>query len=120
MPIYEYIDNIERLTIIEISMPVNLLDMMTQKDQETVRAWAEERMAPKHPQDIPIPYYTMAELGHYYGWQAVVDLKRGYHSGITDEGKPRRVVFTFEEANALIKAMQKLQYNLGKSTQDGR
>lgn len=93
-------------------MTMNLLDMMTDEDCKIVRDWARERLNPKYPQDIPIPYYTMAELGYYFGWQAVIDLKRGYHTGINKGGEPERVRFTIEEASALIKAAQKVRYSL--------
>lgn len=93
-------------------MTMNLLDMMTDGDRKIVRDWTHERLNPKYPQDIPIPYYTMAELGYYFGWQAVIDLKRGYHAGINKKGEPDRVRFTLEEASALIKAAQKVHYSL--------
>lgn len=96
-------------------MTINLLDLMTEQDKATIKRWTNEKLHPKYPQDIPIPYYTLAELGHYFGWQAVVDLKRGYHTGINQKGEPERVRFTFEEANAMIKAAQKFNYNITKN-----
>lgn len=112
IPIYMYSYMVESLVIIGIAMAINLLDMMSENDRELVKIWAKERLSPKYPQDIPIPYYTLAELGHYYGWQAVVDLKRGYHAGINQKGEPERIRFTFEEATALIKAAKKVEYKL--------
>lgn len=91
-------------------MPINLLDMMSEDDKLIVQNWAVEKLRPKYPQDIPIPYYTLAELGRYFGWEAVVDLKRGYHIGIKQDGTAERVRFTFEEATALIKAAEKVEY----------
>lgn len=91
---------------------ISLLDMMTNEDRTTVQQWAEMRKSPKYKQDIPIPYYTMAELGYYFGWQAVVDLKRGYHEGINTKGEPEQIQFTFEEACGLIKAADKVKYKL--------
>lgn len=94
---------------------INLLDLMTEQDKATVKRWTDEKLNPKYPQDIPIPYYTMAELGHYYGWQAVVALRRGYYIGINKKGEPERIQFTFEEANAMVKAAQKFNYNITKN-----
>lgn len=95
-------------------MTISLLSLMTDEDRAVVKRWTDERLHPKYPQDIPIPYYIMAELGHYFGWQAVVDLKRGYHGGINQKGEPERIRFTLEQANALIKAAQKIKYNFSK------
>lgn len=95
-------------------MTINLLDLMTDDDKNIIKRWTNERLHPKYPQDIPIPYYIMAELSHYFGWQAVVDLKRGYHTGLTQNGEPERIRFTLDEANAMIKAAQKVRYNFSK------
>lgn len=90
----------------------NLLDLMTEEDKATVKRWAEERKNPKYKTDIPHPYYTMAQLGYYYGWEAVVDARRGYHVGVDKNGKLIRLAFELEEAIALIKAAEKVHYKL--------
>lgn len=95
-------------------MTISLLDLMSDEERITVRKWAKERLAPKYPHDIPVPFYTMAELNHYYGWEAVRELKRGYHIGIDENGKRERVEFTFEEASALIEAARKIEYRASK------
>lgn len=94
---------------------MNLLDMMTEADRALVASWAEDRKHPRYKQDIPVPYYVCAQLGHYYGWQAVVDLRRGHHIGITSKGERIRIPFSFEDAVALIEAAQKVEYTCNKS-----
>lgn len=89
----------------------NLLDLMTEEDRQLVKKWAVERKTPKHKQDIPMPLFLAAQLGYYYGWDAVVDYRRGYHIGI-EAGIPKRYAFTFEDAVALVKAAEKLHYLL--------
>lgn len=90
----------------------NLMDLMTDEDRQTVKRWAEERKHPKYKTDIPHAYYTFAQLGYYYGWEAVVDARRGYHIGVDDEGKITRLAFEYEDAVALIKAAEKVHYRL--------
>lgn len=90
----------------------NLYDLMTPQDRETMKKWAKERLQPKHPQEIPTPLYICAQLGYYYGWEAVVDYRRGYHIGIDKDGKLKRYSFQLEEAVGLIKAAEKVHYRL--------
>ena len=90
----------------------NLLDLMTPEDRKTVEGWAVDRLNPQHKQDIPPYFYLCAQLGYYYGWQAVVDFKRNYHSGIDSKGNLTRLAFVLEEAVALVKAAEKLHYRL--------
>lgn len=90
----------------------NLLDLMTEEDKATVKRWAEERKNPKYKTDIPHPYYTFAQLGYYYGWEAVVDARRGYHVGVDKDGKLVRLAFEYEDMVALIKAAEKVHYRL--------
>jgi len=96
----------------------NLYDLMTPQDRETMKRWADERRNPKHPQEIPTPLYICAQLGYYYGWEAVVDYRRGYHIGVDKDGKLKRYSFQLEEAIGLIKAAEKVHYRL--SLDNGR
>lgn len=100
----------------------NLLDMMSEEDRQTVKGWAEKRQNPKYKQDIPTPLFIAAQLGYYYGWEAVNDYRRGYSIGYEYEKdkdgnpigelKPTRYNFGLEEALGLIEAARKLHYNL--------
>lgn len=100
----------------------NLLDLMTEEDRQTVKQWTAERKSPKYKQDIPVPLYICAQLGYYYGWNAVLDYRRGYSIGYEPEldekehptGKLQMVRYAFEleDAVGLIKAAEKLHYRL--------
>lgn len=90
----------------------NLKDLMTPEDRELVKSWAEKRLKPKYKQDIPPGLFICGQLGYYYGWQAVVDFRRGYHVGITDDGKFTKMAFTFEDAVGLVEAASKVHYRL--------
>lgn len=100
----------------------NLRDLMTPEERETMKRWAEERRNPKHKQDIPMPFYIAAQLGYYYGWQAVIDYRRGYSIGYEPElnkvGEPTgkviivREAFELEDAVALIEAARKVDYRM--------
>lgn len=90
----------------------NLLDMMTDDDRKLVKKWAAERKNPRYKPDIPMPFFLCAQLGYYYGWQAVVDYRRGYHVGYDSKGNIKRYSFGLEEASALIKAAEKVHYLL--------
>ncbi len=88
----------------------NLLDFMSQEDREMVNQWAEQRRVSKYKRDIPTDLYLAAQLGYYYGWQAVVDFRRNYTEGIDKDGKRTRHAFGFVEASALVKAAEKVRY----------
>ena len=96
----------------------NLLDLMTEEDKALVKSWAEQRQNPKHKQDIPTPLYICAQLGYYYGWEAVNDYRRGYSIGYEpDATNPTRLrmvryAFTLDEAVGLIEAARKVHYRL--------
>lgn len=79
----------------------NLIDMMAPEDQKLVRSWALTRSESKYKRDIPPTLYIAAQLGHYFGWQAVMDY--------------RNKVISEEEAVGLIQAADKVSYNLIRS-----
>lgn len=94
----------------------NLMDLMKPEDRATMERWVEERKHPKHKQEIPIPFFICAQLGYYYGWQAVVDYRRGYSIGYEEDGsltgclKKVRNAFELQDAVALIEAARKVHY----------
>lgn len=100
----------------------NLLDLMTEEDRVLVKKWAIERKNPKYKQDIPMPLYICAQLGYYYGWDAVMDYRRGYSIGYepikdkegnsTNQLQMVRYAFELEDAVGLIKAAEKVHYRL--------
>lgn len=100
----------------------SLLDLMTEDDKAWVSKLTAERLNPRYKQDVPMPFYVAAQLGYYYGWQAVMDFRRGYSVGYEPEvnerliptGRLKKVLlsFTLEDASALIKAAEKVHYSI--------
>lgn len=92
----------------------NLLDLMTPKEQEKMKAAFKKRMAGDgtYKKDkIPPLIYLLAEAGVYFGWQAIVDAKRGYTEAKDDEGKLVKIPLTMEEFNGLVMAGRKFRYS---------
>lgn len=91
----------------------SLYDIMTPEDRAKMEEWAKERLRPKYRQDIPTGLFLCAQLGYYYGWDAVVDFRRGYHIGVKhDSGNYVKIPFTYEEAVGLVEAAKKVHYRL--------
>lgn len=87
-----------------------LTEILSPKDQAKVKQWAIDAKNPKYEQDIPPELYVAAQLGLYYGWQAVEAYRRGYYTGIDDHGTPVRYAFEFADAIALVRAAEKARY----------
>lgn len=90
----------------------NLLDLMTDEDKAWVKQRTIERTTPKYKQDIPMPLFLCAQLGYYYGWDAVVDFRRGYHTGYDAKGQITRYAFSLEDAVSLVEAARKVHYTI--------
>ena len=90
----------------------NLLDLMSPEDRETVAKWKVERQQTARAKEIPPGLLLCAKLGYYYGWEAVVDFRRGYHLGLDDFGNWTRLGFTPEDAEALVDAAERVHYRL--------
>lgn len=88
----------------------DLFSLLSPEDQQKTREWATKRRQSKYTRDIPPELYLAAQLGYYYGWQAVVDFRRGYHVGIDAQGNKVKLAFTFAEASAFVEAAQKVHY----------
>lgn len=92
----------------------NLLEMMTPEEQAKMRAAFQKRMAGDgtYKKDkIPPLIYLLAEAGVYFGWQAIVDAKRGYTEAKDDEGNLVKIPLTMEEFNGLVMAGRKFRYS---------
>lgn len=88
----------------------DLFDLLSPEDQAKTKAWAAKRRESKYKRDIPSELYVAAQLGYYYGWDALVDFRRGYHIGVNQNGKLVRLGFSFEEAVAFVEAAEKVHY----------
>lgn len=93
---------------------INLLEMMTTEEQEKMKAAFKKRMAGDgtyKKNKIPPLIYLLAEAGVYFGWQAIVDAKRGYTEAKDDEGNLVKIPLTMEEFNGLVMAGRKFRYS---------
>lgn len=88
----------------------DLFSLLTPEEQERTKKWAKARESSEYERAIPPKLYLAAQLGYYYGWQAVVDFRRGYHEGIDAKGNKTRISFTYEEAVAFVEAASKVHY----------
>lgn len=92
----------------------NLLDLMTPEERAKMKSAFEKRMAGdgSYKKDkIPPMIYLLAKAGVYFGWQAVVDAKRGYTEATDDDGTLVKVPLSMEEFNGLVMAAEKLKYS---------
>lgn len=92
----------------------NLLDLMTPEEQAKMRTAFQKRMAGDgtYKKDkIPPLIYLLAEAGVYFGWQAIVDAKRGYTEARDEDGKLVKIPLTMEEFNGLVMAGRKFRYS---------
>lgn len=90
----------------------NLLDIMRPEDRQKVAKWARERRERAKRANIPSGLQLCAKLGYFYGWEAVVDFRRGYHLGLDGHGHWKRLRFSLEDAHALVNAAERLHYQL--------
>lgn len=92
----------------------NLLDLMTPGEQAKMKDAFNKRMAGDGSykrEKIPPQVYLLAEAGIYFGWQAIVDAKRGYTEAEDENGKKIRIPLTMEEFNGLVMAGRKFRYS---------
>ena len=93
---------------------VNLLEMMTPEEQEKMKDAYKKRMrgdGTYKKEKIPPQIYLLAEAGVYFGWQAIVDARRGYTEAKDDNGNLVKIPLTMEEFNGLVMAGKKFRYS---------
>lgn len=93
---------------------VNLLDQMTSEERDKMKEAFRKRMAGDGTykrEKIPPQVYLLAEAGVYFGWQAIVDARRGYTEATDDNGNPIKIPLTMEEFNGLVMAGKKFRYS---------
>lgn len=92
----------------------SFLDLMPEDKRQAYLNKYKERRAKKEAQTLEIPYswYVTAQLGYYYGWDAVMAVRNGYtvSQDVTRDGQliHRKNTFTLEEAMMLIDAARKV------------
>lgn len=61
--------------------------------------------------------YLVAEMGYYFGWEAVMTVRRGY---TIDPETGNKIMFTLEEAQVLLEGARKVWYaKLAEQTHSG-
>lgn len=96
------------------SNKVNLFDMMTPEEQEKMNKAFAKRMSGDgtyKKEKIPPLIYLLAEAGVYFGWQAIVDARRGYTEAKDKDGNEVQIPLTMEEFNGLVMAAKKFKYS---------
>jgi hypothetical protein len=84
----------------------SLFDYMKPEEvQRMKKAYAERMSGNSNYKTAPVSpiVYMLAELGYYFGWQAIVDAKRGYTDG--------DIPLTMDEVSELTRAGRKIAYS---------
>lgn len=83
---------------------------LSKGDKEKVDKWVETRENPQYDRDIPQDFFLAAELGFFYGWEAVRDFNRGFIEKNGPNGEKEYLGFTYEDAVAYVEAAKKVRY----------
>lgn len=99
-------------------MSKNLLDLMPPAEAQKALERAKNRLdrqSAKKGLDVSPEIFLVAEFGYYFGWEAVLAVRRGYTTvPITDsKGKTiyKQEVFTLAEAQVLLEGARKVWYS---------
>lgn len=94
-------------------MNKSLLDLMSPEDKQKAIAKGKKRMERSKTQtlDVSPEMFVIAELGYYFGWEAVVAIKRGFITTYDEKMNLKKSTFTLEEALALIEGAKKVWYS---------
>lgn len=103
-------------------MNKSLLDLMSPEDKQKAIAKGKKRMERSKTQtlDVSPEMFVIAELGYYFGWEAVVAIKRGFITTYNDKMELKKSTFTLEEALALIEGAKKVWYSKVIDTAHGQ
>jgi len=92
-------------------MSKSLLDLMPEADRNKALERGRrriERQRTKKGLDVSPEVYLAAELGYYFGWEALMALRRGF---TITPGTNEKEVFTLEEALILLEGAKKVWYS---------
>jgi hypothetical protein len=92
-------------------MSKSLLDLMPEEDAKNVIDRAKrriERNKAKKGLNVSPEIFLVAEMGYYFGWEAVMAIRRGY---TVVPGTNNKEVFTLEEATVLLEGAKKVWYS---------
>lgn len=92
----------------------SFLDLLPEKGRELALERARkrrERNSARKGLDVAPEIYMVAEFGYYFGWDAVVAIKRGYIEKIGSKGEIIKEPFTLDEVMILLEAARKVWYS---------
>lgn len=88
----------------------SFLDKMPAEKRAKYEERAEKRLAKQQENtnvSVPPEFYMAAEFGYYFGWEAVLALRRGY---TVDPSTQEKELLTMVEAQLLLEGARKVWY----------
>lgn len=91
----------------------SLLDLMSKEEAEKAIQRAKKRQESRKSKSVAVSpeMFLVGEMGYYFGWDAILAIRRGYTMTVDTEGKPIKEPFTLEEAEVLVEAAKKVWYS---------
>lgn len=91
----------------------SLLDLMPKEEAEKAIRRAKKRQESRKSKAVAISpeMFLVGEMGYYFGWDAILAIRRGYTMTFGNDGKPIKEPFTLEEAEVLVEAAKKVWYS---------
>lgn len=93
-------------------MSKSILDFMTPEDKQKTIERGQKRMEKTKTKahDVSPEMYLIAEMGYYFGWDAILAVKRGYIEFLDEKNAVKKSIFTIEEMMGLVEAARKVWY----------
>lgn len=94
-------------------MSRSLLDLMPAEEREKALERAARRNTTRKGKNVAVSpeMFLVGEMGYYFGWEAILAVRRGYTVTFDSNGKPVKEPFSLEEAEVLIEAAKKVWYS---------
>lgn len=92
-------------------MPRSLLDLMPQEEADKALERAKKRLDRQKARkglDVSPEIFLVSEFGYYFGWDAMLAIRRGY---TVVPGTNEKELFTLEEAQVLLEGARKVWYS---------
>ena len=91
-------------------MSKSFLDLLTPEEREKAVERGRKRMnrqKSKRGLDVSPEIYLVSEFGYYFGWDAILAIRRGY---TIVPGTNEKEVFTLDEAQLILEGARKVWY----------
>lgn len=92
-------------------MSKSLLDLMPEDERNKALERGQKRMDRQRSRkglDVSPEIYTVSEFGYYFGWEAMLAIRRGY---TLVPGTNEKEIFTLGEALVLLEGARKVWYS---------